>query len=73
MNTAKLVGMILIAAGVLGLVYGGFYYTKDKEVAKLGSLEFTVKSEETVTVPLWLSIGAVAIGVASLLMGSKKG
>ncbi|HTJ97024.1 MAG TPA: hypothetical protein VL381_06105, partial [Rhodocyclaceae bacterium] len=62
-----------IAAGVLGLVYGGFNYTKDKEVAKLGSLEFTVKSEETVSVPLWLSVGAIVAGTLALVVGGKRG
>lgn len=73
MNTSKIVGIVLIAAGVLGLVYGGFNYTKDKEVAKIGAVELSVKDEESVRIPLWLSIAAVAGGAALLVLGGKKG
>jgi multidrug transporter EmrE-like cation transporter len=73
MNTAKLVGIILIAAGVIGLVYGSFSYTKDTQAVKLGPLELTVKEKETVNVPVWAGVGAIVIGAALLVMGGKKG
>ena len=73
MNTAKLVGIILIAAGVIGLVYGSFSYTKDTSAVKLGPLELTVKEKETVNVPVWAGVGAIVIGGLLLVMGGKKG
>ncbi len=73
MNTAKLVGIILIAAGAIGLIYGSFSYTKDTSAVKLGPLELTVKEKETVNVPVWAGIGAIVIGAALLVMGGKKG
>ncbi|MBT9463681.1 hypothetical protein [Hydrogenophaga sp.] len=73
MNTAKLVGILLIAAGVIGLVYGSFSYTKETEAVKLGPLELTVKEKETVNVPVWAGIGAIVVGAALLVMGGKKG
>ena len=73
MNTAKLVGIILIAAGVIGLVYGSFSYTKDTSAVKLGPLELTVKEKETVNVPVWAGVGAIVVGGLLLVMGGKKG
>ncbi|WP_439605907.1 hypothetical protein [Hydrogenophaga sp.] len=73
MNTAKLVGIILIAAGAIGLVYGSFSYTKDTQAVKLGPLELTVKEKETVNVPVWAGVGAIVVGAALLVMGGKKG
>ncbi|MES2842534.1 MAG: hypothetical protein V4794_19820 [Pseudomonadota bacterium] len=73
MNTAKLVGILLIAAGAIGLVYGSFSYTKETEAVKLGPLELTVKEKETVNVPVWAGIGAIVVGAALLVMGGKKG
>ena len=73
MNTAKLVGIVLIAAGVIALVYGSFSYTKDTSAVKLGPLELTVKEKETVNVPVWAGIGAIVVGAALLVMGGKKG
>lgn len=71
MNPTKLIGIILIAAGGLGLVYGGFTYTKETTGMKIGPLELQVKEKETVTVPLLLSAGAIAFGVFLLVVGRK--
>lgn len=73
MNAAKLVGIVLIVAGVLGLVYGSFSYTKDTEAVKLGPLELSVRQKETVNVPVWAGIGAIVVGAALLVLGGKKG
>lgn len=73
MNAAKLVGLVLIVAGVLGLVYGSFSYTKDTEAVKLGPLELSVKQKETVNVPVWAGVGAIVVGAALLVLGGKKG
>lgn len=72
MNAAKIAAIVLIVAGVLGLLYGSFSYTRETHEAKLGSLELSVKDKETVNVPLWASIGAIVIGGGLLLFGSKK-
>jgi hypothetical protein len=72
MNAVKMAAVVLIAAGVLGLVYGGFSYTKDTHEAKLGPLELSVKEKETVNVPVWAGVGAIVIGGALLLVGRKK-
>ena len=71
MNPTKLIGIILIAAGGLGLAYGGFTYTKETTGLKLGPLELQVKEKETVSVPLLLSAGAIAFGVFLLVVGRK--
>lgn len=72
MNAARIAAIVLIVAGVLGLLYGSFSYTRETHEAKLGSLELSVKDKETVNVPLWASIGAIVIGGGLLLFGSKK-
>ena len=73
MNAVKMAAIVLIAAGVLGLVYGSFSYTKDTHEAKLGPLELSVTDKETVNVPVWAGVGAIVIGGALLLVGGKKG
>jgi drug/metabolite transporter (DMT)-like permease len=71
MNAATIAGVVLIVAGVLGLVYGSFSYTKETHEAKLGPIEFSVADKETVNVPQWVAIGAIAIG-GLLLVGGRK-
>ena len=73
MNAVKMAAVVLIAAGVLGLVYGSFSYTKDTHEAKLGPIELSVKDKERVNIPVWAGVGAIVIGGALLLIGGKKG
>ncbi|MBC7956797.1 MAG: hypothetical protein H7Y33_13130 [Cytophagales bacterium] len=73
MNPIKLVGAILIAAGLLGLLYGGFSFTKETHDIKLGPIELSVKEKESVNVPIWLGVGAIVAGAGLLLFGGKKG
>lgn len=73
MNAAKLVGIVLIVAGTLGLVYGSFSYTKETHEAKIGPLQFSVAEKETVNVPVWAGVGAIVIGGLLLVFGGKKG
>jgi hypothetical protein len=72
MNPIKLVAIILIVAGALGLAYGGFSYTKDTTVVKLGPIEISAKEQQTVNVPMWVGIGAIAVGGLLLVLGNKK-
>ncbi|MCK9214967.1 MAG: hypothetical protein WBI05_12695 [Rhodoferax sp.] len=71
MNAIKLVGVALIVLGALGLVYGGFSYTKDTTALKVGPVEMTVQEKKTVNVPLWAGIGAIVVGGVLLVMGKK--
>lgn len=71
MNAIKIAAVALIVAGVLGLVYGSFSYTKETHQAKLGSVQLSVKDQETVNVPVWAGVGAIAVGGLLLLFGNK--
>ena len=61
-----------MVAGVLVLAYGSFSYTKETHEAKLGPIELSLKEKQTVNVPVWAGVGAIAIGGALLLLGGKK-
>jgi drug/metabolite transporter (DMT)-like permease len=71
MNPIRILAIVLIVAGVLGLVYGSFSYTKETHEAKIGSLELSVKEKETVNVPQWAGVGAIVIGAVLLLVRTK--
>jgi hypothetical protein len=71
-TVTKIIGVLLIVAGTLGLIHGGFSYTKEKRDVKLGPLQFSVAEEETVNIPVWAGAGAIAVGVILLLAGGKR-
>ena len=73
MNTTKILGIVLIVAGTLGLMYGGFTYTKDTHEAKIGPLTLSVSEKETINVPIWAGVGAIVVGGLLLVFGGRKG
>lgn len=72
MSTIKIVAIALIVAGILGVMYGKFSYTKETHDAKLGPIELSVKEKQTVNVPAWAGVAAIAAG-AVLLLARPKG
>lgn len=72
MNTLKSVAVVLIIAGGLGLIYGGFSYNKQTHETNIGPLHLEVVEQERVNIPLWAGLATVAAGVVMLLVGSRK-
>ncbi len=72
MNATKIIGILLIVGGVLGLVFGGFSFTKQTTKAELGPISLSVQEKQNVNIPLWASLIAIAAGAAVLVVGTKK-
>ncbi|HNV87900.1 MAG TPA: hypothetical protein PKL53_02945 [Methylotenera sp.] len=68
MDTVKMLAIVLIVAGGLGLAYGSFTYTKETHQAKLGPIELSIKDKETVNIPVWAGVGAIVAGVILLFV-----
>lgn len=73
MNGFRTAAMVLIVAGVLGLAYGSFSYTRETHEAKIGPIELSVTEKETINIPVWAGVAAIALGLALLLAGRGKG
>jgi multidrug transporter EmrE-like cation transporter len=70
MNAIKMLAIVLIIAGALGLAYGSFSYTKETHQSKIGPIELSIEDKEKVNVPVWVSMGALMAGV--LLLFARK-
>ncbi|WP_295578624.1 hypothetical protein [uncultured Lamprocystis sp.] len=68
MNALKIVAVALIIAGGMGLAYGSFSYTKETQQAQIGPVELTVQDRQTVNIPVWAGVAALAAGVLLLLV-----
>lgn len=68
MNAIKIIGVVLIVAGIIALAYGHFTYTKESHDAKLGNLELSYKEKETVRIPPWAGWVGIGVGVIILLL-----
>ena len=62
MSALKVVAILLIVAGIAGLVYGKFTYTKATHEAQLGPIDLSVKEKRTVNIPLWAGVAAIVAG-----------
>lgn len=72
MGVVKILGIVLLVAGVLALVYGGFTYTQETHSMDVGPLELSVEEKETVNVPLWGGIASIVLGAVLLFLPSSR-
>jgi len=72
MNAVKVIGIILIVAGLIGLATGGFSYTKETHKADIGPIHIAVEDKQQVNIPLWARLGAIVVGVVLLVLPSRK-
>jgi multidrug transporter EmrE-like cation transporter len=71
MTALKVIALVLIIAGIAGLAYGNFTYTKAMHEAKIGPFDFSVKEKRTVNVPLWAGIAAIVAGVVLIAIPKR--
>ncbi|MGJ7509956.1 hypothetical protein [Variovorax sp. GT1P44] len=73
MNATRIIGLILIVAGIAALGTGGFSFTKETHQVKLGPVELSVKEKQNVNFPIWAGVAAIVVGGALLVFGGRKG
>ena len=67
----KILGIVLIAAGILMLVFRGFNFTQEKKVLDIGPIEINKKEKKSVEWPIYGGVIALVAGVA-LVISDKK-
>jgi len=72
LNAQKIVAILLVAAGVMALAYGGFSYTSETHQADIGTLHLSVDETRHVNIPVWAGIGALVLGGLLLGVGRKR-
>ena len=71
-NVITVIAIVLIALGAFGLARGQFSYTEETHSAEVAGVELSLKDKETVAVPQWLSIGAIAAGALLFVFTRRK-
>ena len=69
MRPIAIIGILLIAAGIVSLAYGGFTYTKEKTIVKVGPLE--VQAEQKRRFPISPLAGGIMVvgGLVLVVLG----
>jgi hypothetical protein len=72
MNAFRMTALALLVAGVLGLVYGSFSYTRETHDMKVGPLELSVTEKESVNIPVWVGVAAILAGGGLLFTAGRR-
>ena len=72
MKAYTLIGIILIAIGIIAFTYQGITYTTREKVVDIGPIQMT--ADKTKTIPLPPIVGGIALlgGIVLLVAGGKK-
>lgn len=68
----KLIGIVLIVLGVIGLVAGGISWTEREKVVDLGPLEVTTENRESIPLPPIIGGLLLVAGVVLLVANGRK-
>lgn len=69
---AMLIGIALIALGLIALAYQGITYTTREKVVDLGPLKITAQKEKTIPLPPILGGLALAGGIVLVVVAARK-
>lgn len=72
MRPLSVVGLLLICAGITGLVLGRFSYTTEEKVLEVGPLVATAEREHTIAIPDVAGFAAIAAGVVLIFIGRRR-
>ena len=68
----KTIGIVLAIAGVLALIYGGFDYTRSRNVLEIGSLEITTTEHKSFPIPAVVGAVVLVAGIVLLVGGNRR-
>jgi hypothetical protein len=71
MGAIRILAILLIVGGAVGLAYGGFSYTKETHKADVGPVHLQVNEKEHVNIPVWAGLGSVVLGVILLAVPKR--
>ena len=66
-----MIGIVMLAGGILALAFGGFSYTRQTHDVKMGPMEFSVNENHQIPVPVWAGVVLAVVGGGLLLVGKK--
>ncbi|HJX26261.1 MAG TPA: DUF3185 domain-containing protein [Chthoniobacterales bacterium] len=72
MKPAGIIGIILIAIGIIALAYGGITYTKREKVIDAGPLQVSADREKTIPLPPILGGICLVGGIVLVVAGGRK-
>jgi hypothetical protein len=67
------IGFFLILVGLVGLIWGGVTYVKDRDTAHLGPIHVTTEDKGRVTIPPIAGVAALVAGGLLVFVSTRRG
>ena len=68
----RVLGVVLVVAGLIALVAGGFSFTRKREVMRVGPVSASVRETESYPMARWVGSGLLLLGIGLVAAGSRK-
>jgi hypothetical protein len=68
----RVLGVVLVVAGLIALLAGGFSFTRRREVARVGPISASVREKETFPISRVAGVLLLAAGIGLVVVGSRK-
>jgi hypothetical protein len=70
-DAMRLIGIVLIVVGLVGVIWGGISWTQRETVADIGPLEITTQERESLPIPPIAGAICLIAGTA-MVIGAKR-
>lgn len=72
MAPVRIVGLILVILGIVGLVWGGISWTREETVIDIGPIQAEAETRETIPVPPVVGGIALVAGLVLLVVPARR-
>jgi UDP-N-acetylmuramyl pentapeptide phosphotransferase/UDP-N-acetylglucosamine-1-phosphate transferase len=72
MTAARIAGIVLIVLGLVGVLWGGFSWTREKTVVDLGPIQARAQERQTIPIPPVAGGIAIVAGVVLLVVPARR-
>lgn len=72
MTARRIAGVVLIVLGLVGVLYGGISWTRDKTIVDVGPIKATTETRQVIPFPPLAGGIALVAGVVLLVMPGRR-
>lgn len=72
MRPLAIIGVLLVALGVVGFILGGFSLRQEETAVQVGDLKLKAETEKHYPIPPWANAGAIVIGLGLVVYGLRR-
>ena len=72
MSATRIAGFVLIVLGLVGVLWGGISWTRDKTIVDVGPIKATTETRETIPFPPLAGGIALVAGIVLLVLPGRR-